>query len=178
MHDTSGMTRDDLLARVRVERPCTQPLAPLPGTTARLHCAACQRDVVDLSRMRRAEANRFLASEEGRNACVSFLSAADGSPRSLDDGLEPAGRKGVAAALMLSLAACGKGPPDVSDPLTVSPVTKLDPSLAELELPPCDTPQRLEQQARESLAQREKALAGAEPGGRTRGQMRIVVRGR
>lgn len=88
---------NDPLRRLRVARPCDQTWEAMHGDDRRRFCDRCQRDVVNLADMTRAEAERFVAENIGR-ACVR-LERLPTSPI----------RRGVAqAALALSLAACAR----------------------------------------------------------------------
>jgi len=65
------------LDNVRVASPCPTSWEKMAGDERVRHCQECKLNVYNLSEMTRAEAERLIASREGR-LCVRFYQRADG----------------------------------------------------------------------------------------------------
>jgi hypothetical protein len=83
------MSARSFLDSISIPSPCLAPLDTMPGNDRVRHCVECGQSVYNLSAMSRAEAEAFLAANEGR-ACVRFYRRKDGSvmtqecPRAID----------------------------------------------------------------------------------------------
>ena len=55
--------------RISIPKPCAQPWDAMMPTAAGRHCAACQTEVVDFSRMSDAEVLAYVAARQGRRVC-------------------------------------------------------------------------------------------------------------
>jgi hypothetical protein len=98
-----------LLENVRVAAPCPASWETMSGDDRVRHCAECKLNVYNLSEMARAEAERLIATREGR-LCVRFYRRADGTiiTRNCPRGLEALVRRvsriaGAALSAMMSL---------------------------------------------------------------------------
>lgn len=100
--------------RLPVLHPCDQDWSRMSGTRERRHCAACDRDVLDLSAMRAAAAIDALIARGGQ-ACVRYRIDADGE---IEFAPPPPRRPGPVAAAALALTACAGW---AEDPATVAP---------------------------------------------------------
>ena len=63
---------------ITIASPCSASWEAMEGDDRVRHCKQCHLDVYDLSNMRRDEAERFVAANEGE-ACVRFLQRPDGT---------------------------------------------------------------------------------------------------
>ena len=66
------------LENVRVAAPCSADWEQMRGDERARFCGQCQLNVYNLSGMTRQEAERLIASREGR-LCVRFYRRADGT---------------------------------------------------------------------------------------------------
>src|SRR2546426_8112538 len=66
------------LERVRIAAPCRADWDQMFGTDRVRFCSQCNLNVYNLSSMRKAEAESFIARNEGR-LCVRFYRRSDGS---------------------------------------------------------------------------------------------------
>jgi hypothetical protein len=114
-----------LLARIRVASPCSERWDLMTGDERVRHCAACDKDVYDLSEMTAAEAEDLLANV-GEAACVRLHRRADGTVITSDCpvGVKRKRRRRVlatgagmalsamaATATLLGMEGAPKGPP-------------------------------------------------------------------
>jgi Carboxypeptidase regulatory-like domain len=97
------------LENVRVAAPCLANWENMSGDDRVRHCAECKLNVYNLSEMSRVEAERLIATREGR-LCVRFYRRADGTiiTRNCPRGLEALIRRvsriaGAALSAMMSL---------------------------------------------------------------------------
>jgi hypothetical protein len=98
-----------LLENVSVAAPCPSSWEQMNGDDRVRHCAECKLNVYNLSEMTRAEAERLIATREGR-LCIRFYRRADGTiiTRNCPRGLEALVRRvsriaGAALSAMMSL---------------------------------------------------------------------------
>jgi hypothetical protein len=126
------------LANILIASPCDVPWDSMVGTDRVRHCAACKRDVHDLSAMTRDEAEDFLARADaigGVKPCVSLFQRADGTILTADCPIGVRRRRlrallaatmGIGALALMAftaLALLESGvPPLTSDPTTLIPV--------------------------------------------------------
>lgn len=123
-------------------RPATQlpikkacPLeGDLPGSGAVRHCASCQTDVVDLSLLTAAAADRMLA-DPARPRCVSYRVDDDGNVVHLAAGPPPARRRLPLLVGGLLLAACNGSPADGNGP-SPAPVAEVAAAASSSPSPP------------------------------------------
>jgi Carboxypeptidase regulatory-like domain len=92
----------DLLENVRVAAPCPASWERMTGDERVRHCGECELNVYNLSDMTRVEAERLLATHEGR-LCIRFYRRDDGTiitrdcPRGLQALIRRVSRMGGAA---------------------------------------------------------------------------------
>ncbi len=68
------MRHDDL----PIEDPCPAPWDEMTGDERRRHCAACQKDVHDVSALTKQEAQAFLKAHNDKEICVRYAHDPDG----------------------------------------------------------------------------------------------------
>lgn len=107
VEDSLRASTAPLLATVRIATPCRERWEDMVGDDVVRHCGRCERDVYDLSAMRAAEAEAFLARVA--DPCVRLRRRRDGRVVTADCPPPPMwARKGVhAGALALAAAAAG-----------------------------------------------------------------------
>ena len=66
---------------VRIPRPCAQPWAAMSPTPAGRHCAVCQTEVVDFTRMSQAEIIKYLAGHQAQSVCARMAAPVAPAPR-------------------------------------------------------------------------------------------------
>jgi hypothetical protein len=89
-------------SRLPVLSPCSESWDAMTGDRTRRHCAACEREVIDLSAMHAEAAIDALLEHPGRT-CIRYASDADGE---ILFAPPPPRRAGLAAAMTLAVAAC------------------------------------------------------------------------
>ncbi|HEU4532608.1 MAG TPA: hypothetical protein VFS00_00775, partial [Polyangiaceae bacterium] len=72
------------LAGLRVASPCPADWAAMQGDDQVRYCGKCQKNVYNLSGMRRAEAEALIARYEGGELCVRMFQRADGTVLTAD----------------------------------------------------------------------------------------------
>lgn len=122
----------------------------LPGSGAIRHCASCATDVVDLSLLTAAEADRMLA-DPARPKCVSYRVDHDGNVIHLASPPVPARRRLPLLAAGLLLAACGGSAVDGSAPASTSTAT-IAAAASSSAAPPAVPPEPTEKHTRGELA--------------------------
>ena len=125
--------------RLEVASPCSANWDAMPGDARLRHCAACNKNVYDLSNMTRAEIEALVTATEGK-FCARLYKRADGTvltadcPKGLRDRLREAAWSvrvrvaALAAALtaMLGMASSFRERPEPG-PGALEPVTRLAP---------------------------------------------------
>lgn len=107
--DQDRAAATNLLEKIYVAAPCPASWEKMIGDDRVRHCQECKLNVYNLSEMARTEAERLIASREGR-MCVGFYRRADGTiltqdcPRGLQATLRRVSRlAGAALSAMMSL---------------------------------------------------------------------------
>jgi hypothetical protein len=90
------------LANLRIARPCDERWELMMGDERVRHCRRCDKDVFNLSAMRRDEAEALLADHDVR-PCVRFYRRADGTIKTAD--CPTPGRRWLVCASATALAA-------------------------------------------------------------------------
>ena len=136
------MKRQLPLANMIIASPCDVPWAQMVGDDRVRHCAACKKDVHNLSAMTRDEIDGFLARQEpsGRAACVSLFQRVDGTVLTADCPVGVRRRRlrglvavtlGTGATAVLAFTALAlllHAPPTfVAPPMGQAPVSELAP---------------------------------------------------
>jgi hypothetical protein len=103
----SGLNIVDL-DQIRVAAPCTMEWSAMTGGDRVRHCAACQKNVFNLSGMKRAEALDLLRATEGK-VCARFYRRKDGTILTADCpvGVALLARKARRAVLGATISALG-----------------------------------------------------------------------
>src|SRR5690606_19626074 len=98
----------DVLDNIQLATPCTMLWEDMTGTDRVRHCAACNKNVFNLSDMKRVEAINFVRVSEGK-ACVRFYRRADGTVLTSDCpvGLAMVARRAKRSALAMLAASVG-----------------------------------------------------------------------
>lgn len=143
----------------------------LPGTGAVRHCASCATDVVDLSLLTAAEADRMLANP-ARPKCVSYRVDEEGNVIHLAPSPAPARRRLPVLAAGLLLAACNgssiDGTAPAPTPVTSSLAAAASPSASSSATAPAAppaAPEPTEKHTRGELAAPTPAASGDNPAG-------------
>jgi hypothetical protein len=112
---TQPAPKQTALQNVRIASPCSANWEQMMGDDRVRFCAGCQMNVYNLSEMTRREAERLVASREGR-LCVRYYQRADGTvltrncPKSLQVAARQISRIGSAIVSMAMTIGCGFTP--------------------------------------------------------------------
>ncbi len=136
-----------LLSTLTVKSPCKEPWTAMRGDDRVRHCARCDKDVFDLSALRREEAEALLAASHG-SLCVRYFVRPDGTVMTSE--CAPARRTrrvrafGLAAGLGLGAAgaALGLDAADRGEELLGVPAVQGEVALDPAPAPDDDTPAR------------------------------------
>jgi len=101
-------------SRLPILSPCDQSWEAMSGTGAQRHCAACDRDVLDLSAMPAEAAIDALIARDGRT-CIRYRTDAVGE---IQFAKPPPRRPNPVAVAALALTACAGW---ADDPATIAP---------------------------------------------------------
>ena len=90
------MQRSVHLDQVAITTPCTVPWETMPGDERIRHCGQCRQDVYNIAGLTRFEAQRLVASRQGR-LCARILRRPDGTVVTADcwSRLRAARRRGI-----------------------------------------------------------------------------------
>src|SRR5262245_50363423 len=82
------MPRADFsLNQLSIKTPCPVDLDRMPGDNRTRFCSECNLHVTNISSMKRADAEAFIASRGDGRTCVQFFRHADGKVAAADDPL-------------------------------------------------------------------------------------------
>jgi hypothetical protein len=107
--DLEQRRRLPVLPRIEIASPCDARWEDMRGSDTVRRCAACSKDVHDLSAMTLDEAARFLATETARDACMRLFLRDDGRFLTGDCpvGIERRRRRRALPAVALAALVCG-----------------------------------------------------------------------
>lgn len=130
---------------VPIERPCPVDLDPAlsDGSRRNWHCGHCDQRVHVLSSMTEVEARDFMAKNDGKKICVTYLERPDGTIRFREPPLVPLSAlspRRIALGLGLSAALAACTPTERTEPAPDAAVVRVQADAQpEAEAAPCET---------------------------------------
>lgn len=95
------------LDQLRIETPCPVDLDRMPGDDRTRFCTQCNLHVTNVSLMKRADAEAFIASRADGRTCVQLFRHADGKVAAADDSLPRRFSSWLSRRAMRTAAAIG-----------------------------------------------------------------------